>query len=232
MWRTLAGFSLLVLAASSLSGCGSSNPAVAATSTVSARALLARLDVRAEDYSRPYDRSRFGYDLGWDADHDGCVTRKEVLIRDALVIDHVSRSCAVSGTWVSLYDDRRTTDPYSLEVDHLIPLAEAWHAGADRWSHRRQIAFGNDLGYRWTLLPVTAALNQGEGAGKGDKEPGEWLPPRHRCTYVEAWIAVKYRWALSVDPGEKAALERDLDRCGSAAVLRPGVPDLDELVGP
>ena len=65
-------------------------------------------------------------------------------------------------------------------------VVEAWHAGADRWSHRRQIAFGNDLGYRWSLLPVTAALNQGGGDGKGDREPGDWLPPKHACTYVKA----------------------------------------------
>lgn len=231
MWRTPAQLVALILAGSALLGCTSAAPAVAAPMTVSARVLLSQLDVRAEDFSRPYQRTRFGYDLGWDADRDGCTTRKEVLIREARSIDHVSRSCAVYGTWVSVYDDRRTDDPYSLEIDHLIPLAEAWHSGASEWSHRRQIGFGNDLGYRWSLIPVTAALNQGEGSGKGDKEPGEWLPPKHRCSYVKAWIAVKYRWRLTVDGAEREALAKGLDRCASVAVTRPGEPDLARLVG-
>ncbi len=231
MRRMLALIAASCLAASVLGGCASPLPAAADATSVSARTLLAGLDVRAEDYGRPYDRSRFGYGPESDADGDGCSTRKEVLIRDALSIDRISRYCAVYGTWRSLYDDRRTSDPSTLEIDHLIPLAEAWHAGASRWSHRRQVAFGNDLGYRWSLLPVTAALNQGEGAGKGDKEPGEWLPPKHPCAYLAAWIAVKYRWKLTVDPVERRALTRGLDRCGPITVLRPGEPDLATLVG-
>ncbi|WP_375388402.1 HNH endonuclease family protein [uncultured Amnibacterium sp.] len=204
---------------------GPVHAADAAPKTVSARSLLAQLRVAQPDSAHRYQRAEFHYDDEWDADGDGCYTRKEVLIRDAISIDHVSRSCAVYGRWRSLYDGRITSNPNTLEVDHLVPLAEAWHAGAWSWSSRKKIAFGNDLGYRWELQPVTASLNQ----AKEDDDPAGWMPPKNRCTYVAAWIGVKARWHLTVDPAEKAALVRWLDRCGDVKVQRPGTPDVAKL---
>lgn len=194
---------------------------------VSVRSLLAALPVRPENHSQRYLRDRFGYDNSYDADGDGCSTRKEVLIRDALQLDKVSSSCAVYGRWKSLYDGRVTTNPYSLEVDHLVPLAEAWYSGATRWTHQRQVAFGNDVGYRWDLQAVTASANQDKGAG----DPADWMPRANRCTYIAAWVGVKARWRLSVDRTEKAAITRWLQRCGDLTVLKPGTPDLRRLAG-
>jgi hypothetical protein len=197
----------------------------AAPRTVSARALLAELRVASPDSAHRYLRAQFHYDDAWDADGDGCSTRKEVLIRDATSIDHVSSSCAVYGTWRSLYDGRRTSNPYSLEVDHLVPLAEAWHAGAWAWPKQRKIAFGNDLDYRWGLQAVTTSSNQTKGAD----DPARWMPAKNRCTYIAAWIGVKSRWKLSIDPAEKATLTSWLQRCGDLRVLKPGKPDVKKL---
>lgn len=202
-------------------------PATAASKYVSARLLLSKLAVRAEDNTHRYNRDRFGYDNSYDADGNGCYTRKEVLIRDATYIHHVSSSCAVYGQWRSLYDNRLTNSPYSLEIDHLVPLAEAWRSGAYSWPHEKQIAFGNDVGYKWDLQAVTSSSNQAKGAG----DPAVWLPPKNKCTYVKAWIGVKYRWNLPVDSFEKTALVRQLSKCDSILVLRPGTPNVKALVG-
>lgn len=204
---------------------GPADHADAAAKYVSARTLLAKLHVVQPDRAHRYHRDQFNYDNEWDADGDGCYTRKEVLIRDATHIDHVSKSCAVYGTWTSLYDNKKTSSPGDLEVDHLVPLAEAWHAGAWTWSSKKKTAFGNDLGYKWELQAVTASLNQ----AKEDSDPTGWMPPKNRCTYIAAWIGVKYRWGLTIDPAEKATLLRWVEKCGALKVLKPGKPDLARL---
>ncbi|WP_426514941.1 hypothetical protein ACPPVO_43395 [Dactylosporangium sp. McL0621] len=50
---------------------------------------------------------------------------------------------------------------------------------------------------------------------KGDRQPGEWIPPYAGalCRYIEEWVAVKTRWALSIDPDEKTALEQYAEGC-------------------
>jgi hypothetical protein len=39
------------------------------------------------------------------------------------------------------------------------------------------------------------------------------MPPKNRCAYIRAWVAVKIRWNLRVDSVEKAALVRYADCC-------------------
>ncbi|WP_375400706.1 HNH endonuclease family protein [uncultured Amnibacterium sp.] len=206
-------------------------PATADSAYVSAKTLLSKLAVRAENHYHDYtdaSRAHFSYDNDYDADGDGCYTRREVLKRDAIHIARISSSCAIyGGRWRSLYDNRYTDDRGTLEIDHLVPLAEAWYSGADAWSHRRQIAFGNDIDYKWDLQAVTSSLNRLKLAG----DPAEWLPPTNKCIYVKAWIGVKYRWNLPVDPAEKAALVRQLAKCSSLQVLKPGKPNITKLVG-
>ncbi|MGX5210324.1 hypothetical protein ACWKT3_16810 [Streptomyces violaceus] len=69
------------------------------------RAAIARLPVVVEDRTG-YDRVReFG--AGWiDADRDGCNTRMEVLLAEAVVPPAKTGRCTVSGgRWYSWYDD-------------------------------------------------------------------------------------------------------------------------------
>lgn len=68
---------------------------------------------------------------GRDEDGDGCPTRAEVLIRDAVVAPAVGAGCAVvGGTWISSYDGVEVTDVALLQVDHVVALKEAWDSGA------------------------------------------------------------------------------------------------------
>ena len=206
----LASVALVVSAAST--------GAVASAATVSAPRLLSALTV-ANEHRSGYSRDFFN--LWVDADGNGCDTRREVLIGEARVSPHVGSGCDLSGgRWWSAYDNLFITNASSLDIDHFVPLAEAWRSGAFRWSAGTREAFANDLGYSLSLIAVTAHTNR----SKSDADPAGWLPPfnAYRCTYVATWVAIKWRWRLTIDRLEKGALTLGLTGCGAAAkVLRP-----------
>jgi hypothetical protein len=151
-----------------------------------------------------YERERFRHWI--DADGDGCDTRREVLLAEAVQAPDQGEGCALTGgSWHSAYDQETVTDAARLDIDHMVPLAEAWDSGASTWDAERREAFANDLGADYALIAVTAATNR----SKGDQDPAEWLPPAtdaHR-SYAADWIATKLRWSLSADLAERSALE-------------------------
>jgi hypothetical protein len=171
---------------------------------------LAALTVRAEANGTTYDRDLFRHWI--DADGDGCDTRAEVLIAESSTSTGRTGTCTItSGSWLSRYDGVRFTTASSLDIDHMVPLKEAWISGASSWSSSRRQDFANDLGDGRSLIAVSASTNR----SKSDQDPDSWLPPStsYRCTYVSDWIAVKYRWGLSVDSAEKSALQDVLAGC-------------------
>jgi hypothetical protein len=186
--------------------------AAASTYRASLRTAVNALPVAAERRTG-YTRSAF---MHWvDADHDGCNTRNEVLIAEARTKPRVGSRCTLSGgRWVSYYDRRTWTDRGRLDVDHLVPLAEAWDSGARGWSAAMRRSYANDLGDSRSLVAVTDSVNQ----AKADRDPAEWLPAYDRCRYVREWTVVKVRWRLTVDSGEKAALKRLAAGCASVVI--------------
>ncbi|WP_217370374.1 GmrSD restriction endonuclease domain-containing protein [Nonomuraea antri] len=68
-----------------------------------------------------------------------------------------------------------------LDVDHLVPLAEAWDSGASAWDAARRERYANHLQHPEHLVAVTARSNR----QKADKDPASWLPIKAvRCRYV------------------------------------------------
>jgi hypothetical protein len=196
---------------------------------VSAATLLGKLKVATETHASSYARSKFK--LWLDADHDGENTRAEVLkIETKKRVTENASHTVETGKWVSPYDGKTVASAAKLDIDHLVPLEEAWTSGASSWSANRRSAYANDLGYAASLVAVSLHENR----SKGDEEPNAYLPPKasYVCTYVRNWIAVKYRWALKVDAVEKAALRTDLaTSCTNPNVTKPGKPDIRALVG-
>ena len=108
-----------------------------------------------------------------DADGDGCSTRNEVLIAEADDPVTVGSGCSLSGgRWFSYYDRVSWTDTADVDIDHMVPLAEAWDSGARTWTTATRQAYANDLGDSRSLVGVT---DNGQPA-KGDQDPAEWLP--------------------------------------------------------
>lgn len=180
------------------------SPAHAETVSAPLSELIASLPVAAEDRTG-YSRDLFKH---WvDQDRDGCNTRNEVLLEEATVAPEVTGRCTITadtGSWESWYDDTTVTSRTGIDIDHLIPLAEAWDSGASDWSAGEREQYANDLGDPRSLLAVTARSNR----SKSDQDVSEWLPPDSsvHCRYVADWTAVKTRWGLSVDLAEQAAL--------------------------
>jgi hypothetical protein len=196
------------------------------TSAVSTRTLLGQLVV-AREHAAGYEPARFG---SWtDADRDGCNTRHEVLIAEAVGAPQVGVRCALTGgRWVSKYDGEAASDPSQLVIDRLVPPAEAWESGAWRWSADTLTRYANDLGYGPDLLAVSARSHR----AKGDSDPTEWMPPRlsFTCTYVSWWVAVKWRWRLAVDTDEKQFVSSVLTFCGWPSVGRPSRPSITTVL--
>ncbi len=159
----------------------------------------------------PYRRVAFGN--GWNYDPTtGCNTRELVLIDESATPPLLRDRChPVSGSWRSAYDGFATSNPDDLEIDHLIPLADAWRSGAVSWTPEQRQAFANDRTDPATLLAVTSHTNR----SKSDRTPDQWMPPdpSERCPYAQQWVSVKLRWQLSVTPAEKATLVQILGGC-------------------
>jgi hypothetical protein len=170
-----------------------------------ARSYLAALPVATED-GTGYDRDLFPH---WSSQSDGCDTRDVVLQRDGDDIS-VGDDCAISGSWYSVYDGATWYESGDVDIDHLVPLAEAWASGASAWTTDDREVFANDL-TNPQLIAVTDNVNQ----EKSDQDPAEWMPPAtdYHCTYARAWVQVKYTYGLSVDEAEAGALSSILAGC-------------------
>lgn len=175
-------------------------------SAATARTYLASLTVATENRTG-YDRDLFPT---WDTIEGTCNTREYILKRDGTNVTTDSACTATSGSWYSPYDGATWTAASDVDIDHLVPLAEAWDSGASKWTTAQREALANDV-TRPQLLAVTDNVNQ----SKGDQDPATWMPSRtaYRCTYVRAWVQVKHYYNLSVDSAEKSALTNYLSSC-------------------
>jgi DNA uptake protein ComE-like DNA-binding protein len=138
----------------------------------------------------------------------------------------VSSGCVISGgSWFSAFDGIMTNDASNFDIDHLVPLKEAWRSGAHAWDSDTRRAFANDLGYEHSLIAVSATSNR----SKGDRDPASWLPPRteYHCEYIYKWVQVKIRWSLSVDPLEQSRISNIALNCSiDNLALTPSAPSL------
>ncbi|AXG77610.1 HNH endonuclease family protein [Streptomyces paludis] len=176
-------------------------------SAATARTYLGTLTVAAEGSTSGYSRDLFPH---WITQSGTCNTREVVLKRDGTNVVQDAACAAVSGNWYSEYDGATTTTSSSFDIDHMVPLAEAWRSGASSWTTAQRQAFANDL-TRPQLIAVSASSNR----SKGDSDPAKWLPTRtaYQCTYVRAWVQVKYYYNLTVDSAEKTKLTSVLSGC-------------------
>jgi hypothetical protein len=180
------------------------------------RAKLEKLEVKGRAPKTGFDRDKFG--PAWaDVDRNGCDTRNDILKRD------LEDETFKPGTHDCIVLTGVLDDPYSgktikfkrgqdtsskVQIDHLVPLSDAWQKGAQQWSAAKRKEFANDP---LNLLAVDGPLN----SQKGDSDAATWLPPRRAywCPYVARQIEVKAKYELWVTQAEKAAMEGILDKC-------------------
>ena len=180
-----------------------------------ARTELDGLAVKGRAPRTGYDRDQFG--PAWaDVDRNGCDTRNDVLARDltGVTFQEGTHDCVVlSGTLDDPYtgeaiDFVRGPASAAVQIDHVVALSAAWQKGAQQWDAETRRQFANDPA---NLLAVDGPTN----GAKGDGDTATWLPPStgYRCAYVVRQVRVKAAYGLWVTEAERAAMDRQLDRC-------------------
>ncbi|MCK1805779.1 MULTISPECIES: HNH endonuclease family protein [unclassified Micromonospora] len=211
-WRRAATITAAALAAAVLAvvnGQPASATPPGIPSRATAQSQLNALTVAAQGSMAGYSRDLFPH---WITITGACNTREQVLKRDGTSVVVDSSCAATSGRWYSPYDGATWYAASDVDIDHVVPLAEAWRSGANSWTTSRRQSFANDL-TRPQLIAVTDNVNQ----AKGDQDPSTWQPPltSYRCTYSKMWITVKYNWGLTLQSSEKSALQSMLNTCAS-----------------
>jgi hypothetical protein len=219
------------LVAASLSGCealadtleakdtafgGASGGEYIAGDAAKALAQLEDIPVRGRASKSGYSREEFG--PAWaDTDQNGCDTRNDILARDLTdeTFKPGSNKCVVTtGTLADKYTRasisfvRGQDTSTDVQIDHIVPLSDAWQKGAQQLSAERRKELANDP------LNLMAAVKSTNSA-KGDKDAATWLPPNlaFRCEYVARQTAVKAKYDLWVTRAEHDTITGILKVC-------------------
>ena len=184
-----------------------------------ARRQLEALGVRGWDRTSDFERSQFGQawsdDVNVELGHNGCNTRDDVLRRDLKDLVIRPFTCfAQSGTLIDPYTGttiefvRGPRSSSSIEIDHVVSLADAWYKGARAWDPQRRLDFANDPR---NLLAVSPKAN----FDKAFRDAASWLPPNEafRCDFVARQVEVKTAYGLWLSAKEKRAMTEVLSRC-------------------
>ena len=185
---------------------------------------LPQLLIRAVPLNLPrYDRDDWRH---WVDDDGDCQNaRHETLVaesRIAVTFTDEERCTVATGEWLDPYTGDTLTSARDLDVDHMVPLANAHRSGAWDWDATRRRAYANDLTYANHLIAVTNSVNR----AKSDSGPEEWRPPdaSYWCQYAIDWAAIKADWGLSATPAEWDALLEMAATCGDDVPPTPTPP--------
>lgn len=154
-----------------------------------------------------------------DPTDDTCMnTRAKVLVRDSLgeVTYRNERHCVVEdGLWDDPYTGDQVTSSRAIQIDHMVPLKNAYVSGAYQWDYKTRCLYANYMGYRNHLIPAGASQNM----SKGDRGPEAYMPPNleYRCQYIKDWLAVKFIWKLNMNANEAQAIHETFTNYGCRA---------------
>jgi hypothetical protein len=183
-----------------------------ATASTEAATLLSTLEVKGRAAKSGYSRAQFPH---WsDLDRNGCDSRNETLKRDLtqLVFKAGTRDCKVlAGVLQDPFSNKNlvfTSKKSTIDIDHVVSLANAWQTGAAYFDKSKRMELANDP---LNLIATDAKLNR----QKGDGDAATWLPPYkpYRCEYVARQIAIKAKYSLWVTAPEQDAMRVVLDSC-------------------
>jgi hypothetical protein len=178
-----------------------------------ALAQLETIAIKGRAPKTGYDRDLFGN--GWkDPDRNGCDARNDILNRDLTFTAHKpgTHACVVTSgvladpfTATTIHFVRGNATSTAVQIDHVVPLSDAWQKGAQQLAPEQREAFGNDP------LNLLAADGPTNGA-KGDGDAATWLPPNKsfRCEYVAIQTAVKAKYGLWMTQAEHDVIQRIL----------------------
>jgi hypothetical protein len=183
--------------------------------------LLDTIPVKGRAPKTGYSRFQFGQpwtdDVDVEGGHNHCDTRNDILRRDLSNVVPPTGCVVQSGV---LHDPYTGKDiPFNrdegtdvlVQVDHVVPLLDAWQKGAQQWDQPKRTQFANDP---LNLLAVSGKANRNKKAG----DVATWLPSNKdfRCAYVTRVVDVKAKYGVWMTQDEHDAASRILTKCSSA----------------
>jgi integrase len=188
---------------------------VPAAQLSAAKASLGAIPVKGRAPKTGYTRNEFGQ--AWaDTDHNGCDTRNDILARDlrSPVFKAGTRDCVVlsgrledpyTGASIAFQRGERSAD---VQIDHIVPLSDAWQKGAQQWTAQKRLSFANDPA---NLRAVDGPANQ----QKSDGDLATWLPANRsfRCEYAVNVVDVKAAYGLWMTQAEHDKAAELLGAC-------------------
>lgn len=166
---------------------------------------------------------------GVSGSRNGCDTRSDILRRDLqeLVVDPRSHGCSpASGSLTDPYTGQheryRRGEQSSIDIDHVVSLADAWRSGAWNADQDTRLALANDP---LNLVAASSSSNR----SKGDRTLHDWpgrtdigrlVDQPARCRLAARQIAVKSKYQLSVTPQERSTMRRVLAQCPGQSLPR------------
>ena len=142
-------------------------------------------------------------------------TRAKVLVRDSLgtvSFKETNRCIVEKGQWNDPYAGEVVEESKQLQIDHMVPLKNAYMSGAWEWNFQTRCVYANYMGNDFHL--VTAGGH--ENMSKGDSTPENYIPPNesYRCEYLENWLKIKLIWKLKMIRGEVEAIRQAIKDSG------------------
>ncbi|WP_372655913.1 HNH endonuclease family protein [Halobacteriovorax sp.] len=162
-------------------------------SKIEAEQFLGGIKEQIATDEKQYSRKEFKH---WTDDDKNCLdTRAEVLKIRSLVEVNISNCRVVNGLWNDYYYREELSKASDIDIDHIVPLKDAWISGASKWTSKKREEFAND----YENLVIT---NLKYNRRKGAKTPLEWLPvnKNYACKYIAKWILIKEKYELRISP--------------------------------
>lgn len=179
---------------------------------------------------RYHRKTHFGTWIDFPNDNTCLNTRGIVLSRDSKdpIQVYPNDPCFVShGRWYDPYTHKEYQSAQEVQIEHVVPLKNAYISGGFEWSWNARCAYTNFLGNAYHLIPIDGPTN----SEKSDSGPDKWLPPntKYHCEYVANWLRIKAVWQLRMSEAETKAIadvvrrnrcSRDLFRMSLSEITR------------
>ena len=167
----------------------------------------------------PYSRRKhFGTWINDPTDSTCFNTRAKVLIRTSEVpvgLKDKNRCIVESGQWEDPYTGKVHTSARDVQIDHMVPLKNAFTSGAWAWNVKQRCLYANFMANEYHLKPVDGFENM----SKGDRSPDKYLPPQgsYVCQYLRSWLKIKMIWKLDMTVNEAEAIRQSVKNYGCSS---------------
>ena len=119
---------------------------------------------------------------------------------------------AMGGRIYGPYTGRYFESWRDTDIEHIVAVSEAHDSGLCAEDSRTRRALATDP---LNLTLAAPEVNRCNAGGKCGYDAAEWQPPMNRCWFAARIVAVKRKYALTVDRAEAQALHGILARCTS-----------------